>query len=180
MAKRFAVGLSAIALAFAAVPAHAATDLGTIALSDANPGADFFSFFSFSDFNMTAGDYVVKYSFGFPTVGSGAGDISASLVGGDNTSFDSVDLNGTAFNLTASNTLGDLTGASILGLPSINLLTVNFKVLNDGVGAFNGSVSATAVPEPGTWGMMLLGFGVIGYAMRRRGKVTTRVNYLAT
>lgn len=25
-----------------------------------------------------------------------------------------------------------------------------------------------AVPEPGTWGMMLLGFGAIGFAMRRR------------
>ena len=27
---------------------------------------------------------------------------------------------------------------------------------------------ATAVPEPGTWAMMLLGFGAIGFAMRRR------------
>lgn len=26
----------------------------------------------------------------------------------------------------------------------------------------------TGVPEPGTWGMMLMGFGAIGYAMRRR------------
>lgn len=26
----------------------------------------------------------------------------------------------------------------------------------------------TAVPEPGTWAMMLLGFGAIGFAMRRR------------
>lgn len=29
---------------------------------------------------------------------------------------------------------------------------------------FNG----TAVPEPGTWAMMLLGFGAVGFAMRRR------------
>jgi hypothetical protein len=28
--------------------------------------------------------------------------------------------------------------------------------------------SVTAVPEPGTWGLMLLGFGGIGMAMRRR------------
>ena len=25
-----------------------------------------------------------------------------------------------------------------------------------------------AVPEPGTWAMMLLGFGAIGFSMRRR------------
>lgn len=28
--------------------------------------------------------------------------------------------------------------------------------------------SGTAVPEPGTWAMMLFGFGAIGFAMRRR------------
>ena len=38
-------------------------------------------------------------------------------------------------------------------------------------GAFGGVVSfasTPAVPEPGTWAMMLLGFGGIGFAMRRR------------
>lgn len=38
-------------------------------------------------------------------------------------------------------------------------------------GALSGSVSfasTPAVPEPGTWAMMLLGFGGIGFAMRRR------------
>jgi hypothetical protein len=30
----------------------------------------------------------------------------------------------------------------------------------------------TAVPEPGTWAMMILGFGAAGYAMRRRRKLT--------
>lgn len=30
---------------------------------------------------------------------------------------------------------------------------------------------AAAVPEPGTWAMMLLGFGAIGFAMRRRSAV---------
>lgn len=37
------------------------------------------------------------------------------------------------------------------------------------------SVTA-AVPEPATWAMMLVGFGGIGFAMRRRsGKVRTRI-----
>ena len=38
-----------------------------------------------------------------------------------------------------------------------------------GVGSnFNGTANLTAVPEPATWGMMLLGFAGIGMAMRRR------------
>jgi len=36
----------------------------------------------------------------------------------------------------------------------------------------NISVNA-AVPEPGTWAMMLVGFGAIGYSMRRRRKLVT-------
>jgi len=32
------------------------------------------------------------------------------------------------------------------------------------------NVSVTAVPEPGTWAMMLLGFGAMGLSMRRRRK----------
>lgn len=32
----------------------------------------------------------------------------------------------------------------------------------------NGQVSITAVPEPGTWGLMLCGLGVIGWRLRRR------------
>jgi PEP-CTERM motif len=33
--------------------------------------------------------------------------------------------------------------------------------------------SATAVPEPSTWAMMLLGFGAIGFALRRRKSAVT-------
>jgi len=34
---------------------------------------------------------------------------------------------------------------------------------------------AAAVPEPGTWAMMLLGFGAIGLAMRRSRRATVRL-----
>jgi hypothetical protein len=39
---------------------------------------------------------------------------------------------------------------------------------NDSTGSLGGTVTINAVPEPGTWAMMLLGFGAAGYAMRRR------------
>lgn len=34
-----------------------------------------------------------------------------------------------------------------------------------------------AVPEPATWALMLAGFGLIGFAMRRRNKVSTTVRF---
>lgn len=42
----------------------------------------------------------------------------------------------------------------------------------------NTAVAAAAVPEPATWAMMLVGFGGIGFGMRRRkSKVTTNVAF---
>ena len=45
-------------------------------------------------------------------------------------------------------------------------LTINGD--NDSTGSLGGTVTINAVPEPGTWAMMLLGFGAAGFAMRRR------------
>ena len=39
------------------------------------------------------------------------------------------------------------------------------------------SAQLAAVPEPATWGMMILGFGAMGFAMRRRAKVRTNVSF---
>ena len=41
-----------------------------------------------------------------------------------------------------------------------------------------GPVTATpGVPEPATWMMMILGFGAIGFGMRRSQKVTARIRF---
>ena len=58
--------------------------------------------------------------------------------------------------------------------------TLNFTNLTGGVneGIFLDAVSLTAVPEPATWAMMLVGFGVIGFAMRR-GKQAPGLGQLA-
>ncbi len=37
--------------------------------------------------------------------------------------------------------------------------------------------TSSAVPEPATWAMMLVGFGMVGFAMRKRSNVRTTVSY---
>ena len=39
---------------------------------------------------------------------------------------------------------------------------------NNDTGTLGGTVTIRAVPEPATWAMMLLGFGAIGWQLRRR------------
>ena len=49
---------------------------------------------------------------------------------------------------------------------------------NDNPGSFAVSFSSTSgVPEPTTWAMMLVGFGLVGFAMRKRSNVRTTVSY---
>ena len=50
------------------------------------------------------------------------------------------------------------------------IYTLNIEGTRGTTGSFGGNVafSAQAVPEPATWGMMLMGFGVVGFALRRR------------
>ena len=60
-------------------------------------------------------------------------------------------------------------------LNGLQLLAGNYTLTVNGTspgqnGSYGGSLAfrAAAVPEPATWGMMLIGFGSIGCAMRRR------------
>lgn len=39
------------------------------------------------------------------------------------------------------------------------------------------SAAAAAVPEPTTWTLMVLGFGAMGYTMRRRSRVNTHARF---
>ena len=87
-------------------------------------------------------------------------------------------------NLTASNTNinngvdGFTAGAPITFTGDGTLVTVTLTDLVNADGANTGIdnvslVSGVAgVPEPATWALMLVGFGVVGYAMRKRVRTT--------
>jgi hypothetical protein len=66
-------------------------------------------------------------------------------------------------------------GLSNYGLEAGNyVLTLTGN--NSGVGSLAGTVSFAAVPEPATWALMILGFGLVGGVLRRKER-ETRVRY---
>lgn len=78
-----------------------------------------------------------------------------------------------------SRTSFDISGADAFAfngtsLYNINLGTGRLSLIGNTDRALFGIAVAGAVPEPATWAMMLLGFGAIGYSMRRR-RATVRI-----
>lgn len=89
------------------------------------------------------------------------------LADNGNTILDLLDV----FDPTASGTFNYALGAGAHSLTlsnNANISTEGYLVdyRGDMEGLFDWSI--TAVPEPGTWALLLTGFGTIGYAMRRR------------
>jgi hypothetical protein len=57
---------------------------------------------------------------------------------------------------------------SFIANPGAFTLNIIGNNTGPGLGTLAGTVSMSAVPEPTTWAMMLIGFGAVGYSMRRR------------
>jgi hypothetical protein len=117
--------------------------------------------------NTTAGQaYSIGFDFG--AFGNGSQSLNVGLFDSDTnaqltsftvTDIGSADLDTLFQAYTGSFTaIGALTrlSFSISGQPSGN------------VDALLDNVAVNAVPEPGTWAMMLVGFGAVGYSLRRR------------
>ncbi len=160
----------AAAACILSVPANAAPLLfnfsgpsGTASFQlDSSPKPDFASSFIGSDqfgFNNVAGTFGGKP--GTASVVSFGNDIFSSL------SITAANLGFTQF---SSPTL-------FTGLPAAPMFTTGtFTLINPffGNGTLNISTAATAVPEPATWALMLVGFGAMGVAMRRRSSNPAR------
>ena len=62
------------------------------------------------------------------------------------------------------------------GLPTV----LSFQTISsegDNADLLLDNISVAGVPEPATWAMMLLGFGMVGFGLRSRSNVATRVAY---
>ena len=88
-------------------------------------------------------------------------------------------------NFLTANTVGSISGGASQAVDGTFALQAGDSVgifVNNGDGNYSNdsthaSGTISAVPEPATWAMLLLGFGMIGFAMRKRSNVRTTVSY---
>ncbi len=100
-----------------------------------------------------------------------------------------VTVNGLAlFDIPTNNSVAQFNGApqtfstSLATAPFVNgSNTMQWFVYNRPASNNNGGLSAvatiTTVPEPGTWLLMILGLGAVGFAMRRRHNTAVRLQF---
>lgn len=95
---------------------------------------------------------------------------SVLTAGGDNMALYGLN---SGYGLIGSACVASSQFACVQSTGSYQNVTSLIASMNGGNGLYNGGqlqilTTAAAVPEPATWGMMILGFGMLGAAMRRR------------
>lgn len=113
--------------------------------------------------------------------------LSTTSVSGDNVAgdidFTGGDLNGSLLSFSVDFPIGPTSVMEIGGLGATaigaapNILTVAGQAWTNG--AYSGTLNfaKVAVPEPATWLMMILGFGLVGGMLRSRRQSAPRVNF---
>jgi|SRR6478672_8134166 len=139
---------------------------------------------------IAAGSFTDTFQFTIPQTGTGSGSITTTVdvgqfLGVTDLDITSVVINGTTF---AIETLRDINGvaclvegvgtcgatetfaASLVPIVANVQNTITVTGTSRGLGSYGGNLtfSPTAVPEPATWAMMLLGFAGIGWQLRRK------------
>ncbi|MEZ5654598.1 MAG: FxDxF family PEP-CTERM protein [Sphingobium sp.] len=123
----------------------------------------------FSSTPATSGNFMDSFSFDFPTSGKVSISINSSFTGPlTNVNFlnKGVTFNGTPLSAITSgaNELLELLNQPV----AAGLQTLSVYGSAQKMGSYSGTLTFADVPEPGTWAMMILGLGAVGFAMRRR------------
>jgi hypothetical protein len=176
--KKFLLAAVAATVSFAAAPSANAAQYLTIT----GPSG------TFGDNSVTCAGAAVSCSFSrtfmFTTPAGynlSSADISSILTGNNqatNLDFTSVTLNGVNFNIlsTGIQEFRNLLNQTLTAGASNTLLVSGTVGAADStspaMASFSGNLSfatqVAAVPEPATWGLMVIGFGMIGAAARSR------------
>lgn len=166
MMKKLVLGAVAATAVLAAAPAHATlvsyTASGTTSSADPSTG---FGVSAFSDSGIGAGKFTDTLTFTTGITGASSASILISAFSSHFSSFTAT-LNG--------NLLAPVFTSSSLNLYSVDLasLTAGTQTLlingiSKGSASYSGSITAP-VPEPSTWALSILGFGLIGGMLRSR------------
>lgn len=173
----YAAGATLAAIAMAPA-ANAQATGGTVTFAnDLGTGGSFTA--SFSDSNLTN---PFTETLTFTTAVAGSLSIVASTIATaaeNDTDFTNVFLTGTG--IVGQVLIPQISAdpAEIRSLAGLGVGAGTFTLTFQGTpgtqnGSFGGSVAflanqaTSAVPEPATWAMMLMGFGAVGYSLRRR------------
>ena len=141
---------------------------GTNVLTGLGP-AGFPSFDAIGEGSFAALFSSGQSQFGFQLVGGNGGSAFVGFFGQDGSLIDMVTLSGLAdayYGFSRDGGLNDIFGVSIYNNDGAGIGFDNLKFDVRSVGGM--------VPEPATWALLMLGFGLVGSAMRRKSAVTVR------
>lgn len=172
MKQKLMLSLAAVVSTIALSPAASAADFGADALN-LRTDVDGTISATFGHSGILGSETSDTYSFALPIDGIGSGSVTTNA----NVRFSATDLdiisvifNGATF-LNRGDDLQEYAFFNQIPITAgiTNVMTINYVAR--GNGSYGGQASftpANAVPEPGTWAMLILGFFTLGYAMRRR------------
>lgn len=167
MFKKVAIGAAAFASLAIAAPASAA--ITVTQTPDPCTVMDPVCTFSF-DSNVGAGAFSESANFMLPQMGTTAGALISIAVGNaGNINFSRVfltDPNAVEYDFAITN--GQVDIAQILLNTIAGQYTLTVEGTASTVAGYGGDLTFSAVPEPTAWALFILGFGAVGYTMRRR------------
>ncbi len=163
--KKLIATTAAAILATVAAPSMAATVF--------NPGSQIINIVNDSGvFGASTNDlglFSHVFTFSIPPSGHvGSSTVTTTIQGLRDIDFSSVKLDGLSF----TKVLGDpgetwqISNILLLGGP--HTITLAGTKFGAGFSSYAGTLELGGVPEPAAWGMMLLGFGLVGSSMRSR------------